>query len=438
MGKNETVKIDTKTAQEKLKILNDGLDERLKKLVECLDLTKKEICPKELIIYDASANGVVYNRDAIYFYSDLTVENEKLTTRVKASMNLIKKIVDANNTGNNDNRNRETPPLPDIVDTKTNNIPTPTPSEGLTEPTVVVPTIIETPKEEIKTNNGNKIDDSPATSGLDFTMDTNNNTTPKTGKFVISDGDAVIIDENGNVVEVISNGEYNVYDVRYDENGNPIAVRISPDGEEEKWLMINQNGVDVGTFVVDGQQGLYEFNEGTLNIYDKDGNLVGPINSGKYRVYDMKYDENGQLVAVRITPNGEDELWMNVCENNVCVGSFTPNPTYVMETQTLDDGKSKVKLFNTKNLAIGAAIGALVIGSAVAIKSIRKNKEDDNDDFIQDEESLPNEDNNDISFDSGEYDIYDVKKDDDGNVREALVKDRHDSSTNNNGYWLEF
>ena len=249
------------------------------------------------------------------------------------------------------------------------------------------------------------------------------------GVFVISDGDALIIDDNGQVIDVIKNGEYKVYDVRYDENGNPTIVRISPDGEEERWIVINQNGTDVGTFVAENQVGVYEFSDANLNIYDANGNLIGSVSEGKYRVYDIRYDANGQISEVKITAPGQEELWMRVCEDGKCIGNYLNNPTYVEETIVLDNNNSSIKLFNKKNLGIGAAIGVLALGAYGIAKKVKNNKDNQSNDADYDEfeDASP-----------GEYNIYDIKKDDDGNIKEAFVKSNDDKNQNNDGYWLEF
>ena len=236
-----------------------------------------------------------------------------------------------------------------------------------------------------------------------------------TGTLVVNDENAVITDENGNIVAEVTEGEYTVYEVKYDENGNPIAVRISPDGEPARWIELNQNGVDVGLFIESGQDGMYTLTEGTLNIYDENGNVIGVLHSGEYRVYDVNYDEFGNPIAIRISRDGEPEQWVNICENGTCIGTYTPNPLFGEQIINLDNDAGKLSLFNKKTATAGGIIGILAIaaGAALCIKNKKGEK-------VKDAEP-------------GEYDVYDVYQDETGKITDARI-----SSSSEDEYWVHF
>lgn len=440
MGKTS---LDTTKAMNAVTNLINSL-EYLDSITKKLNLSDKDIVPKELVLYDGEFAGIRHDRSTIYFYNELKEKNDKLTNTCQNIEKYIKALVSADNT-KKPRASSDPPGLPDIAPSQTPTEETPVAELTPTE----VPTPVVEPVAEIKETPVAPVTvvDQPTTS-VDVGASIGNKSERfETGKFVITDGNATVIDENGNVIKSVGKGEYKVYEVRVDENGNPVAVRISPDGEAEEWIMLNQNGKHVGSFIDEGQVGIYDFSNDTVNVYDANGNLIGTISNGRYRVYGVKYNDAGQLAMVKITSSGEEELWLQVCDDaGVCVGTYTPNVTVYEETVSLKDGKSSVNFFNKKTLIAGAAIGVLSIATIGVAHKIKKNKEnqytDDYETYDENEtENVETAATNNEEVAPGEYDIYGVNYDEDNNIKEAYVKEKNDNPENgqdNNGYWLEF
>ena len=129
--------------------------------------------------------------------------------------------------------------------------------------------------------------------------------------YIEDDGTIDVFDANGKKIDTYGKGKYAYYEYRYDENGNPVAVRISPDGEEEKWVYLNNSNENV-YFVDEGQKGTYQLEENSFPIYDGNNNQTGTVNAGNYKIYEIKYDENRNPIAVRISPDGEEEKWLHL------------------------------------------------------------------------------------------------------------------------------
>mgnify|MGYP002620336771 CR=1 FL=1 len=129
--------------------------------------------------------------------------------------------------------------------------------------------------------------------------------------YVENNGTIDVFDANGKKIDTYTKGKYNVYEYRYDENGNKIAARISPDGEEEKWINLTDTNENVYV-VEEGQQGNYSLGESNFPVYDENNNQTGTVDKGNYIVYEVKYDENGNAIAVRISPDGEPEKWLHL------------------------------------------------------------------------------------------------------------------------------
>lgn len=125
----------------------------------------------------------------------------------------------------------------------------------------------------------------------------------------VEEGTIDVFDGNGKKIDTYGKGKYTIYEYRYDENGNPIAARISPDGEDEKWINLKDTNDSIYT-VAEGQKGNYDLGENSFPVYDENGKQIGTVDAGKYTVYETKYDGNGNAIAVRISPDGEDERWL--------------------------------------------------------------------------------------------------------------------------------
>ena len=106
-----------------------------------------------------------------------------------------------------------------------------------------------------------------------------------------------------------------MYEVKRDADGNIVAIRISPDGEvPERWIRVTNES---GLFVASNNNGQFVIEDGTLNVYDENGNLIGQVGPSKYTVYDVMYNEDGSIRAIRISEDGVvPEQWIRVGEGN--------------------------------------------------------------------------------------------------------------------------
>ena len=202
----------------------------------------------------------------------------------------------------------------------------------------------------------------------------------------------MIYDSNGNVIGVLKKGDYSVYDVKYDENGNVIAIRISDAGESEKWVYIYQDGEYIGKYYELTKQGIFIYEDMEVIISDKYGNEIGILEKGSYKIYEFKYDEDGNVIAIRISKDLEEEKWIFLKDNNLDIALVSPDIKIVKEVE-LDKNGSKINFFNGKTIA--GILGVLVIAvGTVLYKKYKKN-------------------NHEEAVEPGEYNIYDTYLEDD-------------------------
>lgn len=173
------------------------------------------------------------------------------------------------------------------------------------------------------------------------------------GVYTVSSSNNSVIDMYGNKIGQYDAGEYYVYDVLYDSNGNAIAYRLSPDGEYEKWLYSTGNEADGKVALFDQIQAnetgtasvsMFEENKGLYGLlgvlfvglgatlvvrkkmknkeeatynngedYSNDLVLEDKLSNGNYGVYDVKKNDEGLITEARINPvNSSDEYWVEV------------------------------------------------------------------------------------------------------------------------------
>ena len=233
----------------------------------------------------------------------------------------------------------------------------------------------------------------------------------KEGQFVIEDGSMNIYDANGNIIGKAEPGKYKVYDVMYNEDGSIVAIRISEDGVvPEQWIRVGEgNAIAHMEFV--GQVGKYEFTGDYIDIFDKDGNVIGRLPAGEYPVYDTKTDENGNVIAIRISPDGEPERWLSIYENGEYIGNYSPFGE-IQECKTNSD-KARLSMFGKGAFIVGGILGVLAV--AAGARMIMKNKKDGK------TSELP----------EGSYDIYGTRMDQNGNITDARI-----SPNGEEEYWV--
>lgn len=245
------------------------------------------------------------------------------------------------------------------------------------------------------------------------------------GNYFLRDGTLSIYDENGNVIGTATAGSYNVYGTKVDENGNIIGIKISPPGEDEKWIFMdptNTNGFYMGM----GQQGIYQLSGASLKIYDNQGNVIGTLNDGSYSVFDVKYDENGNPVALRISPNGAEEQWINIIDDqkNV-IGSYKS----LEELMKVDKGKAVITVTKKNNNALKylGILGVLsvALGTTLVVRKKLKNNDEPNE-YEDDYDDEP--------LEPGDYNVYEFKRDENNNITDARISEE----SSKDDLWVHF
>ena len=238
------------------------------------------------------------------------------------------------------------------------------------------------------------------------------------GNYFLRDGSLSIYNENGEIIGTATTGNYTVYGTKMDANGNVIAIKISKPGENEQWIYLdnNTNGFYMGL----GQKGTYTTNGQEVKIFDNKGNVIGVLKDGNHSVYEVKYDANGNPIAVRISPNGKEEQWIYTTdENGNIIGEFKS----IEQMMQLDDGKAivttttKRKSNALKYLGILGALSVALGTTLVVKKKLNKNNEEYSDDEYSDEEYTEE------PLEPGDYNIYEFKKDENDNITDARISE---------------
>ena len=269
----------------------------------------------------------------------------------------------------------------------------------------------------------------PATLATEFTQgeDTTGGTSSDgLGTVTITETGAAISSATGETIGTIEPGQYKVYEVMKDEQGNTIAVRISPDGEEAQWVRLNQNGTTVGSFYETNQVGSFTCTSDNIIIYDASGNAIGTLTQGYHKVYAINTDENGNVTAIRISPDGEEEQWIQIYKDGKYIdgGVFEQYGQEFTNPQVYDNGQgTKATVYGKRNKILGGVLGVLVVGLGATIY-VKKKKEKEDGSYEEEEEELP----------VGDYDIYDYNTDDDGNITSAKISDDDAAEEQ----WVEF
>ena len=307
-----------------------------------------------------------------------------------------------------------TPPPEDLTD------------ETPTEETPEEPTE-ETPTEETPTDDEVVVAVPPTVDGLLDGFDTEPEPSSNTGlgTLTVTKDGTIITDENGNQTGTATTSQYKVYEELKDGDGNVIAVRVSPDGTEpEQWIRVVQDGVPVGSYYETNQVGSFDCTNGGIPIYDKDNNLIGQLEPGKYKVYAIASDSNSNVTAIRISKDGDPEQWIQIYKDGKYIdgGTFEQYGYSFTNPQSYDMGNNTtVKISSSKNKILGGVLGVLVVGLGATIY-VKKKQE--NGSSVSDEEALP----------EGEYNIYDYKSDEDGNITSAKISEEGSPEEQ----WVEF
>lgn len=230
--------------------------------------------------------------------------------------------------------------------------------------------------------------------------------------YTLKDNVSLIIDgQNVNITP----GSYEVVDVIYNEDGSINAVFIK-DKDYEVILYLDENGNIIKKEVVIIKNGIINI-KGMIDVYDSHGNFVSSIKDGKFYIYKIKYDSEGNIIAFRISKDGEQEQWIMYNESTKDLLNYN-----LVETKISNDN-SLLELFGNDKAMMGIlGILTIALGTTLLIKKKSKKNKDNNEDTNFEESSIG----------SGNYAVYDVKKDDDNNITDVRI-----SPDGEDEYWVE-
>lgn len=243
------------------------------------------------------------------------------------------------------------------------------------------------------------------------------------GKYTLNE--QLTITVNGQTISY-EPGDYEIYNCVYDTNGNVTEVSIIVDNKK-LWLQLDSFGKVTGINTSEFNSGVFIINNPNYNMYDNQGNVLGKFNSGQYYIYEVKYDVNGNATEFRLSPNGEYEYWLHFDKNNQdgiysLFNQSVSNDKKNANLSLFEDSKSLFGLLGVLFVALGTA---LIIKKKVNKKNYNniEEKEEGYEEEKWEEETLP----------TGNYAVYDVRKNKDGLVTDVRIT----PIDSENEYWVE-
>ena len=236
--------------------------------------------------------------------------------------------------------------------------------------------------------------------------------------------DSLTVKYDGEEV-VIPAGTYKVDAVVYNADGSVRSVRIEA-GDYGLLLQLDSNGNILKTDYIKGENGWFTITNPNYDIIDMYGNNLGKYDSGEYYIYDVMYDSEGNAVAYRLSADGEYEKWVYPNGN-------TTDGTAVLynQIQTNEEGTASVSMFE-ENKGLFGLLGVLFVGLGATLV-VRKKVKDKENAAYGEEDSYSNDYVAEDNISTGNYGIYDVKKNDEGLVTEARIS----PNDSNDEYWVE-
>ena len=248
----------------------------------------------------------------------------------------------------------------------------------------------------------------------------------------------VPIDNQGNIIPGgeaihVNNSEYSLQEtLTFVVNGETIIVNpgdypiakimATPDGGHAYclfvegryvWVYYDKDGNFLYSLVELEQEGIYSFTD-HLQIIDNLGNVVGTTDQYTYHIYAIRYDEQGRIVAIRISPPGYPEKWIIVRKDGVDYGTYTP----LDDTHNDPNKAVQYSYFKDHKKLLGCLLGlAAVLGAAIVYKKKKGSEEV--------EETYEIED--------GEYTVFEENMDEDGNVESVRIS----NDDSDDEYWME-
>ncbi len=209
----------------------------------------------------------------------------------------------------------------------------------------------------------------------------------------------------------IPSGEYQVLKVMpLSDGGYAECILVN---DKNVWIYFDHNGNITNTLVEIPKGGIYTINS-QLEIIDELGKNVGTTTQYNYRIYAVRYDQYGNIVAIRISPPGYPEEWVIVRTNNMDLGTYTD----LDYSNSNPNNTVQYSFFEKHKTILGCLIGlATVLGGAIIYKKKKGSKEK--------EESY--------TIDDGEYPVFEEELDNDGNVSAVRISNEEDGDD----YWME-
>ena len=220
----------------------------------------------------------------------------------------------------------------------------------------------------------------------------------------------VINNERINILK----GNYQIIEYMYNKNGTVKAICIKYD-KYKIWLYLENDKI-IKVEYQKNEHGVFTITSPSFNIYDKYGNNLGKFKEGKYYIYEVRYDEFGKVIALRLSKEGDYELWLYINDD-------IDNANYSLFTEEINtNDNTTLSLFDDKKMMFGL-LGILFVGLGTSLIVKKKRKKDMPGDEEYSEELL----------NPGNYAVYDLKKNDDGLITDARITpiDSEDE------YWVE-
>ncbi len=253
------------------------------------------------------------------------------------------------------------------------------------------------------------------------------------GTYYLNEVLEIIVD--GKKVQ-ISAGNYQIDQIMCYEDGKVKSIRLLHNNYKI-WIHFTPDGNISKVNYIKTQNGVFVINNPDYDIYDMYGNVIGKFTAGNYYIYDVLYDNQGKVVAFRLSPDGEYEKWLYLNDN-------TSDGSYSLFDNNQNNGKTSLSLFE-KNKGLFGLLGILFValGVTVVLKKKESKKDQMNytnnyDDYYNSSES--NASNNyqynnwqEEKLPTGNYGVYDVRRDDEGNIYEARINPVDEDDE----YWVE-
>ena len=231
----------------------------------------------------------------------------------------------------------------------------------------------------------------------------------------------------GNEIITILPGKYKIIKVFYNEDGTIKSIYIEVDNRKI-WLHFDRNGVIAKIEYTSSTNGVYKIINPNFYIYDMYGNVIGMFKEGQYYIYEVLYDQNGNIIGFRFSPDGEYEKWLYPGDNTQD-GAFS-----FFDEVVNNNGISSISFFE-KNKGLLGLLGILFVAFGTTLV-LKKRSKKQNENMNTDEEYIDNytdEEWETNELPSGNYGVYEVKKNKDGLITDARIT----PDDSEEEYWVE-